>query len=301
MKDYRILEEHIVPVTCPPYRLSDYIPLVFTVIPSKKGLKKAIKKGCILVNHLPADTSHWIQPGELISLIEPPLPPQRIFEQKLEVIFEDEDLAAIVKPGGLLTNGNAFQTLENALPYNLKPSSKSNALQKLRPVHRLDRDTNGIVLIAKTSSAIIHLGQQFAHHTIQKTYEAIVIGPTLSTGRICIPIDGKKAKTDFRQIKMTPSLKNEWLSHLELYPSTGRTHQIRRHLHWIGHSILGDKLYYKEGLLLKGKGLFLAAVRIQFQHPTTGKNLELKINPPNKFGGFMAKESKRFHQYHTKP
>lgn len=276
-------------------RLSDYGMDIFPQIPSRKGFKKAIKNGRIYVNGIKGETGTWIETGQKIELIELDKKPPKIYPLDLAVIYEDEQIAVIHKPAGIIVSGNQFHTIQNALLHNLTISTAIDAFQLPRPVHRLDHATSGLLLIAKTTSANIHLSQQFEKKTIQKRYQAVVIGQLATPkGLITTKIEEKEAVTKYEVIQTVPSLKTEHLSLLNLYPLTGRTHQLRIHLSNLGHSILGDKLYHHDAPLLKGKGLFLAAVELTFEHPTSGQALNFMLDAPEKFAYRLGQEKRRW-------
>ena len=236
-----------------------------------------------------------MESGKKIELIELDQKQHKIYPLDLEVLYEEEALAIINKPASVVVSGNQFHTIQNALLHNLSLSKAADALKIPKSVHRLDYATSGLLLIAKTASSRIHLGKQFENRTIQKRYQAIIIGQLANKkGTIKEKIEGKSAITKFEVIKSVPSLKTKYLSLLNLYPLTGRTHQLRIHLSNLGHPILGDKLYHKTAPLLKGKGLFLCAVELTFLHPFTGKKMNFKIKPPNKFEYRLAQEERRW-------
>lgn len=238
-----------------------------------------------------------MQYGQVIDLLETPLSQPKIFELPLEILFEDEQMAAIHKPAGFSVSGNAYKTIYNALPFNLEKSTEPDALPWPTPVHRLDNQTSGILLVAKTKTAQIALGNQFENHTIQKKYSAVAIGQVLANGKINTPIDDKIAETDFEVVTVVNSLRFAHLSLLNLFPKTGRTHQIRIHLESIGHPIFGDKLYVDEKMLHRGKGLFLCAQEILLQHPKTSQEINLKIEIPHKFESLLLREQRRWENY----
>lgn len=278
-------------------RLSDYAVGVFEAIPTRKGIKKAIKKGAIHVNGQVGTTGTWVEEGDEVVLYDLDESLPKVYEFDLPVVFEDDEVAVINKPGGIAVSGNFFKTVQNALPYNLTKSTAVDALRIPRPVHRIDAATCGLLLIAKTKSAHLHLSKQFEQKTIQKQYQAIVIGELPEQGRIETLIDSKPSTTIYERVKVMPSLKNTFLSFVNLYPVTGRTHQLRKHLAGINHPILGDKLYGKEGLILWKKGLFLCAVALSFRHPTTEKFLNIRIEAPNKFRTILEREARRYIKY----
>ena len=293
-----ILETHTVPEKVARIRLSDYGG-VFLKYPSRKGMKKAIKRGEIFVNGEQGQTATWISSGDRLECVDLALPPPEAYQLQLEIVYEDNELALVKKPSGLIVSGNQFRTLENALLHNLSPSTQADALRAFRAAHRLDAPTSGLVLIAKTASTRIHLGKQFEAKTIKKRYQAIVIGQTPETGVIDTPIEGKKSYTHYERVAVVRSLRNEHLSLLNLYPETGRTHQLRIHLSGIGYPIMGDKLYGKKGEMMKHKGLFLAAVALGFQHPKNDKKMCLEIDTPPKFESLLKREARRWETWHN--
>lgn len=291
-------ETHLVPEGIERQRLSDYLVGKMSSLPSRKSVKKAIKSGCISVNEKTETTGHWVVSGEVICFQEPDIRLEKVFEWRIPVIYEDDYLAIINKPAGLPVSGNRFKTIENALPFNLKPSSQPDALQRFRPVHRLDSPTSGLLLIAKTKTARIALGALFEEKNIQKRYQAIVIGQLPESGTIKQPIGEKAATTVFRTIKTARSLRNDFLTLVDLLPQTGRTHQLRIHLSQLGFPILGDKLYGEVGEIMVGKGLFLAAVELSFLHPFLHTVINVTISPANKFLLLLEREEKRWLNYH---
>ena len=289
------LQSHIVPEGINKVRLSDYAIGVFPQIPSRKGVKKAIKNGQVYINGEKGTTGAWVETGQKIELIALDKKPPKIYHLDLPVIYEDEQLAVIHKPAGIIVSGNQFHTIQNALLHNLTLSKAIDAFQLPRPVHRLDHATSGLLLIAKTTTANIHLSQQFEKKTIQKRYQAVVMGKIIpTTGMIDVKIEDKAAHTKYEVLQTVPSLKAAHLSLVNLYPLTGRTHQLRIHLAHLGHPILGDKLYHQDKPLLTGKGLFLAAVELTFEHPISGEVLNFTIDAPAKFGYRLGQEQRRW-------
>ncbi|GAB4520101.1 MAG: RluA family pseudouridine synthase [Allomuricauda sp.] len=256
---------------------------IFEAIPTKSALKKAIKKKCVSVDGVIATTATLITGGEHITLrIPTETKPKKQFNFPLKVLFEDEYLAAVHKPAGIEVSGNKFKTIANALSQNLEPSTLSDATVP-QPVHRLDYATTGIVLVGKTNSSIRTLNKIFEDKAISKTYYAVTIGTMEQGGVITSEIDGKPSHSEYKVVQSVPSERFGTLNLVELSPKTGRRHQLRKHLHGLGHSILGDKDYALEGLLLKGKGLYLHAYSLEFEHPFTKQIIRITDELPKKF------------------
>ncbi|TVZ25930.1 tRNA pseudouridine65 synthase [Gillisia sp. Hel_I_86] len=278
----KIIESHMVPAVATKIRLQEYAVGIFKMLPSKSGLKKAIKKEQILLNGKIAQTSDWIEEHQQIDYIQKEEKQLKVFQLKLEVVFEDDYLAVINKPAGYPTSGNYFKTIEHALHFNLKPSSQPDALPNPVPVHRLDNPTSGLLIIAKTKTAQLQLHQDFEEKKIQKTYIALVTGETPLKASIQTKIEDKEASTTYRTLRSF-QYKEGIYSVLEVAPKTGRTHQIRRHLSSSGFPIVGDKLYGSGEDPFSKKGLYLAAIGLELRHPIDKTLLKLKVEIPSKF------------------
>ena len=279
----QLIETHIVEKLEKPIRFQEYSVGIFNTIPTKSGIKKAVKKGLIFIEGSLATTSKYISGGEKIELFESEN--SSTFERlklNIEVLFEDETLAVVYKPAGILVSGNKFVTIANGLAQNLKKSTLADAV-KPQPIHRLDYPTSGLLLIGKTSTAITALGKLFKEKEIQKTYFAVTIGKMKSEGTIKIPIDKKESETDFKILHTVISERFEFLNLVKLSPKTGRKHQLRKHLFSLGNPILGDKEYFLEGKVLNGKGLYLHAATLDFVHPFTKKTISISKELPKKF------------------
>ncbi len=272
------IEKHLVPFS-PQMRLSDYAVSKFESLPSRKSVKKAIKRGFLLVDGEVSETGHWVKEGEVLTVIADQTV-RPVYERTIKVLYEDDHLAAVQKPADLPVSGNSFRTLQNALSFNLIPSPQKDALTVPRPVHRLDRLTGGVVLIAKTFSAAANLGSQFEDRTVEKTYLAWVSGIFDSPMTFENLIDGKEALTAIEPIRNLHHRRFSEITLVEAKPKTGRRNQIRIHLSEAGFPILGD---LKFGGVKSGKGLFLFAKAISFSHPVLNELMEIKGVVPKKF------------------
>lgn len=281
-----LLEIHKVPSLENPIRLQEYGVGIFETKPTRSGFKKAIKNQLVFVNGTIATTALFIKGGETIELYQKE-ETHKLFNLNLEVVFEDDYLAIIEKPAGINVSGNSFASIDNALTQNLVASSQKDAVRP-RPVHRLDYPTSGLLLIGKTSSSILALNKLFEHKEIQKTYYAITIGKMQIDGEISVDIDDKSALTKFQVIQSVVSKRFGYLNLVKLHPKTGRKHQLRKHLLSIGNPILGDKDYFLEGLILKGKGLYLHASSLEFIHPITEEKMLFSSELPKKFNKIFA-------------
>jgi 23S rRNA pseudouridine1911/1915/1917 synthase len=270
--------------------LADYSIGIFSNYSTKSALKKAIKKGLIFVDGLTAKTALVISGGEKIECFtENNESTKRHLNLELSLIFEDEYLAVIEKPAGILVSGNGFKTIDNALLQNLKRSNLSDACRP-RPVHRLDYPTTGLLLVGKTKSAITKLNQLFENKEIKKTYLAITIGEMDAQGTIQVPVDDKKAYTHYHNISTVESTRFGKLNLLLLKPKTGRRHQLRKHLAHVGNQILGDREYGKPELLLKGKGMYLHACTLEFIHPFSEEPVSFQSRIPKRFQKIVSND-----------
>jgi 23S rRNA pseudouridine1911/1915/1917 synthase len=268
---------------------------------SRERLKQWIKSGRVRVDDHERKPSFELKGGETVEVEPAEVRPLRAEAEDvpLEVIYEDADVLAINKPAGMVVHAGAGAesgTLVNAVLGRFRTLSTLGG--ELRPgiVHRLDKDTSGVILIARHDAAHRALARQFAERSVEKTYWALVHGLTAAAGTIEKPI----ARDPVRRIRMTTRLASgraaitHWrrlealdqLSFLEVQIGTGRTHQIRVHLASIGHPVVGDTLYGAPRSPL-GR-FFLHAHRIEFASPTSGVRIAVAAPLAPELADYLA-------------
>ena len=275
---------------------------------SRSRINQLIKQGHILVNTLWARPSQKIKVGDHISIQVPPPTPTNIVPQDIPitVFYRDDDLLVVDKPSGLTVHpgpGHPVGTLVNAL-LAMEPCLPGIG-GSIRPgiVHRLDKDTSGLMIVAKSESAHKELSRQLKYREVNKGYQALVKGkvePAEDTiisrigrdsrhrKRMAIVMDGKESETSYRVLQY---LKDHTL--LEVFPKTGRTHQIRVHFSSQGHPLLGDSLYGGRSSLSHRH--FLHAHLLGFHHPTTGEYLEFTSPLPADLLSTLEQLTKNVH------
>ena len=276
---------------------------------SRVAIQRLLEEGKVLVNGKKVKSSYKVQENDKIVqedevVKEVELKPQEI---PIEVIYEDNDIIVVNKPKGLVVhpaNGNPDGTLVNAIMAICK-DSLSGIGGEIRPgiVHRLDKNTSGLLIIAKNDKAHINLSEQIKEHEVEKTYIALVRGvvkeneatinmpigrSTKDRKKMAVIKTGKEAITHFRVLKR---YKNYTL--LEVKIETGRTHQIRVHLSQIGYPIVGDDVYSNGKNEWGIVGQCLHAKKLKFKHPITNKEMELEAELPEYFKKIIKELDKR--------
>ena len=292
-----VLETVTWPVSAEPQRLDRVACTVFAAFPTRASARKAALRGELVVAGEVSEPARWVAPGTVVQRLEPADANVPVLRRRVPVVFEDDWMAVVRKPGGLATSGNLPRTLERALPFNLKPSSAEDALARPRPAHRLDAPTAGLVAVAKTREALAKLGWAFQERAVEKRYRAVVVGRLDGAHRIEEPIDGRSARTRIEALSHTPALRGGWLTRVDVWPETGRTHQIRRHLAALGTPVLGDAQYGIDGLVLRRKGLFLFALELTLAHPRTDERATWYCDEPGKVGALFARERRRWERW----
>ena len=288
-------------------RLDSYIARKYKDL-SRTMIQKLIENGEILVNGQKKKISYKVNINDEISINIPEpektdLKPQDI---PLDIVYEDNDIIVVNKPKGMVVhpaNGNPDGTLVNAI-MAISKNSLSGIGGKIRPgiVHRLDKDTSGIIIVAKNDKAHINLSKQIKDREVKKIYIALVKGSvneneatidmpigrsTKDRKKMTVRKDGKQAITHFKVLK-------RYLNYtlLEVKIDTGRTHQIRVHMAEIGHPVVGDIVYSKGKNEFGVVGQMLHAKSLDFTHPTTGKKMHLEAELPQYFKEVIEKLDK---------
>ncbi|MCK4368694.1 MAG: RluA family pseudouridine synthase [Dehalococcoidales bacterium] len=260
---------------------------------SRTHVQKLIAEGYITVNGQRGKAGLRLSKGDRLKLIIPPTPPSRLVPEAmpLNIIYEDDDLLAVDKPAGLAVHpapGHPSHTLVNAILSHFP--HLADISDSLRPgvVHRLDKDTSGVMLVAKNSAAQADLAQQFKSHSVTKAYLVLVKGKlTPENGvieadigrdprnrkRMAVVAEGREARTGYRVVKYIGDY-----TLVEVMPETGRTHQIRVHLSAIGFPVVGDKVYGVKSPYLSRQ--FMHACRLGFKLPSSGEYVEFKSELP---------------------
>lgn len=229
-----------------------------------------------------------------------------------EIIFEDESLLVIVKPYGMIVNNADTSRHEYTLQdwveenFGIK-KEESDFAKRAGIVHRLDKETSGVLLIGKNEEVFKSLQNQFKERSIEKIYTALCHGSIKSSGSVSVPVgrlpwnrmrfgvvpDGRTATTDFKpgSIYQDPDDKNLQLTLLSVFPKTGRTHQIRVHMQYLGHPIYSDSLYAGRKISSRDRKRlarhFLHAQKISFTHPITSERVNIASDLPSDLQGFL--------------
>ena len=279
-------------------RLDAYIAKMKSDI-SRTMIQKLIEEGNILVNGKSKKISYKVQIGDEIELN---IPEAKEIELKaenipVEVVYEDNDIIVVNKPKGMVVhpaNGNPDGTLVNAIMAMCK-DSLSGIGGEIRPgiVHRLDKDTSGLLIVAKNDKAHINMSEQIKNREVKKIYIALVRGvvseneatinmpigrSTKDRKKMAVRKDGKEAVTHFKVLK-----RYKKYTLLEVKIDTGRTHQIRVHMAEIGHPVVGDMVYSNGKNEFGVEGQMLHAKSLDFKHPITGKQMHLEAELPEYF------------------
>jgi 23S rRNA pseudouridine1911/1915/1917 synthase len=279
-------------------RLDAYIASVDENL-SRMTVKKLIEESKVLVNGNIAKSSYKVKEKDVIELEEPEAKTVDIVAQDIpiDIVYEDNDIIVVNKPKGLVVhpaNGNWDGTLVNAIMAKCK-DSLSGIGGEIRPgiVHRLDKDTSGLLIIAKNDKAHLNLSEQIKDRKVKKVYYALVRGvvsendatinmpiarSTKDRKKMAVDKNGKEAITHFKVLE-----RFDKYTLLEVKIDTGRTHQIRVHLSQIGYPVVGDEVYSNGKNEFGVHGQLLHAKSLDFTHPSTGKKMHLEAELPEEF------------------
>jgi len=266
---------------------------------SRSQVQKLIENKFVTVNNQPAKPSYKIKFDDRVKVIVPPPKTLTVEAENipLDIVYEDEDIIVVNKPKGMVVHpapGNYSGTLVNALLHHTRLADLGTPL---RPgiVHRLDKDTSGLLVAAKNDEAYKSLVRQFKNREVKKTYLALVHGVINNNegliearmGRHPVHrekmavIENPKSREAITYYKVLKRFKNYTL--VEVKIKTGRTHQIRVHMNYIGHPVVGDKTYGKRKEEFPVSGQLLHAGKLGFNHPRTGKYMEFETGVPEEF------------------
>lgn len=276
---------------------------------TRSAAQRLLEEGKVSLQGRPLKKNHRLRAGEELELCLPdPVPtdarPQDI---PLDIVYEDADVAVVNKPRGMVVHpapGNPDGTLVNALLAHCG-QSLSGVGGAIRPgiVHRIDKDTSGLLIIAKNDRAHLALSAQLKDHTLSRIYEAVAIGSLKEDrGTVDAPIgrslrdrkrmavvpDGRRAVTHYQVLARYPGY-----THLRCQLETGRTHQIRVHMAYLGHPLAGDPVYGPKNDPERLGGQCLHARELTFVHPTTGQTVHLTCPLPDWFSDFLNRLEKR--------
>jgi 23S rRNA pseudouridine1911/1915/1917 synthase len=276
-------------------RLDAYLKEVIPEI-SRSQIQRLIKEKKVSVDSRPAKKNHIVKVGNIITIndfeVRDNFSDIKAQDIDIKILFEDINVIVISKKAGMISHptGSIKEgTVVNALLYHFKDLSDTYGKSRAGIIHRLDKETSGIMIIAKNNHSHAFISKQFSDRKIKKSYMALVYGLFKeATGEIDLPIGRKKDEMTISVDKGKDSLTRfrvleafDGCSYIKALPKTGRTHQIRVHFSYIGHPLLGDKKYgnKESGLLSKELGLkrhFLHADSIEFINPTDNKILKIK-------------------------
>lgn len=272
---------------------------------TRAAIQKLIESGNITVNGQTTKNNYKLKIGDIIEII-PEEPKEANIEPEnipIDIVYEDESLLVVNKTQDMVVHpapGNYTGTLVNALMYHCKDNlSAINGVLRPGIVHRIDKDTSGLLLVAKTNEAHLSLSQQIKDKTVKREYVAVCHGHIKTKNGV---IDAPIGRDVSNRLKMavTPTNSKHAVTHFSVYEylndatlvkcvlETGRTHQIRVHMQYIGHPVMGDPLYAKSNPHnLPGQALHARV--IGFEHPTTGKWMEFETEPPDNFLNLVQK------------
>lgn len=271
---------------------------------TRSAVQKLIDDSNARVNGVTVTKNYKCKAGDNVEIFVPDAKPLEAVAQDiaLDIVYEDDDLLVVNKPKGMVVhpaNGNPDNTLVNALLFHCGESlSGINGVIRPGIVHRIDKDTSGLLIVAKSDKAHIGLAEQIKEHSFSRAYETVVYGNIKEDNfTVCQPI-GRDSR-DRKKMAVTPKNSKKAITHFEVIKrygefthlrcilETGRTHQIRVHCAYIGHPLAGDSVYGPKKVIERLHGQCLHAKHIGFVHPITNKYLEFESELPEYFVSFL--------------
>ncbi len=291
-------------------RIDKYLSQDENLCMTRNSIQKLIDSSNIIVNNKIVDKKYKVKINDKIIVnipdaVSPDITAENI---PLDIVYEDNDLLVVNKPKGMVVHpapGNYSGTLVNALMYHCGNSlSGINGVIRQGIVHRIDKNTSGLLIVAKNDISHKHLANQIKEHSFKRKYQAVVYGNlkddegTIDAPIGRHPVDRKKMAITYKNSK--PAITHykvleryDGFTHIELILETGRTHQIRVHMSSIGHSVAGDDVYGVKKVITSLQGQCLHAYYIGFVHPVTNKWLEFSAPLPEYFTDFLSKLRKQ--------
>ncbi len=278
---------------------------------TRSAIQNLIEQGCVTCREKPLMKSAKLIPGDIVKVTVPETRQLDVLPQNipLDIVYEDADLLVVNKPKGMVVHpapGNPDRTLVNALLHHCGASlSGINGVARPGIVHRIDKDTSGLLIVAKNDFSHLRLAEQIQVHSFTREYQAVVYGVIKEdSGTVDQPIgrhptERKKMAVLLRSASARPAVTHfavverfQGFTWLRLRLETGRTHQIRVHMAFMGHPVAGDPVYGPKKVISSLEGQCLHAGRIGFVHPRTEEYLEFSAPLPSYFTGFLKKISK---------
>ena len=280
------------------------------VVFTRSAVSKLIEDDNVTVNGKAVNKNYKLRLNDSINVFVPDAAPLEAEAEDipLDIVYEDDDLLVVNKPKDMVVHpaaGNYTGTLVNALLFHCKDSLRGiNGVIRPGIVHRIDKDTSGLLIVAKNDFAHLDLAQQIKEHSFHRAYEAVVYGNIKEEkGTVRQPI-GRNPK-DRKKMAVTDKNSKDAVTHYEVIKrfgdfthircvlETGRTHQIRVHMAYTGHPLAGDSVYGPKKVITELKGQCLHAGEIGFEHPRTKEYLEFKASLPEYFNKFITKLEKK--------
>ncbi|MBR2575948.1 MAG: RluA family pseudouridine synthase [Firmicutes bacterium] len=287
-------------------RMDAYLSAVTDNTLSRSFIQKLVAGQQVRVNgELKEEKKYKVRTGDVVEMnIPEPAPADNVLPEEipLDIVYEDEDVAVINKPRGMVVHpapGNETGTMVNGLLYHFRDLSSVGGVIRPGIVHRIDKDTSGLIMVAKNDKAHLSLSEQLKVHSINRVYRAIVwnnfredegtVDAPIARDpknrfRMAVEAGGRNAVTHYRVLERYGSF-----TLIECRLETGRTHQIRVHMAWKKHPLLGDALYGPAKNPYGAEGQMLHAGKLGFDHPSTGRRMEFECDPPAEFSRIVER------------